>query len=249
MNRYYYDLHLHSCLSPCGDDDMTPNNIAGMATLCGLNIVALTDHNTCRNCPGFFKAAKKNGIIPVAGMELTTAEEIHVVCLFEDLDAALAFDAEVENHLVKVQNRPEIFGKQNILNEDDEEIGIIDHLLINATDITIDDVPELVGRFGGICWPAHIDRPYNGIISMLGVMPDEPHFGVVELHDTDKLPQLTAEHPNLKGRMVVTGSDAHYLQDMRDKEAYFELEDEPFSSSFVRQKMFELLRQAIGGKA
>jgi len=249
MNRYYYDLHLHSCLSPCGDDDMTPNNIAGMATLCGLNIVALTDHNTCRNCPGFFKAAKKNGIIPVAGMELTTAEEIHVVCLFEDLDAALAFDAEVEDHLVKVQNRPEIFGKQNILNEDDEEIGIIDHLLINATDITIDDVPELVGRFGGICWPAHIDRPYNGIISMLGVMPDEPHFGVVELHDTDKLPQLTAEHPNLKGRMVVTGSDAHYLQDMRDKEAYFELEDEPFSSSFVRQKMFELLRQAIGGKA
>ncbi len=228
---------------------MTPNNIAGMATLCELNIVALTDHNTCRNCPGFFKAAKKNGIIPIAGMELTTAEEIHVVCLFEELEDALAFDAEVENHIVKVQNRPDIFGKQNILNENDEEIGIVEHLLINATDITIDDVPELVARFNGICWPAHIDRPYNGIISMLGLMPDSPHFGVVELHDTDKLQELTADHPNLAGRMVVTGSDAHYLQDMRDKEAFFELEDEPFSSSLVRHNLFEMLKRAIGGKA
>ena len=84
MNRYYYDLHIHSCLSPCGDNDNTPNNIAGMATLCGLNIVALTDHNSCKNCPAFFAAAKKYGIIPIAGMELTTSEDIHIVCLFEN---------------------------------------------------------------------------------------------------------------------------------------------------------------------
>lgn len=246
MNRYYYDLHMHSCLSPCGDDDMTPNNMAGMATLCELNIVALTDHNTCRNCPAFFKAAKKNGIIPIAGMELTTSEEIHVVCLFEELENAMAFDEEVERHIVKVQNRPDIFGKQNILDENDEEIGIVEHLLINATDITIDDVPELVERFGGICWPAHIDRPYNGIISMLGLMPDTPHFGVVELHDLDKLPELLEQHPNLAGRMTVTGSDAHYLQDIRDKEAYFELEDEPFSGNLVRHNLFLKLKEAIG---
>jgi len=70
MTRYYYDLHIHSCLSPCGDDDMTPNNIAGMAALKGLNIVALTDHNSTKNCPAFFEACKKQGIIPIAGMEL-----------------------------------------------------------------------------------------------------------------------------------------------------------------------------------
>lgn len=81
--KFYYDLHIHSILSPCGDDDNTPNNIAGMASLCGLNIIALTDHNSAKNCPAFFEAARKYGIIPVAGMELTTSEDIHVVCLFE----------------------------------------------------------------------------------------------------------------------------------------------------------------------
>ena len=96
MSRYYYDFHIHSCLSPCGDDEMTPANIAGMAVVNGLNIVALTDHNSSKNCPAFFKQAKKLGIIPVAGMELTTAEDIHVVCLFERLEDAMAFGEAVD---------------------------------------------------------------------------------------------------------------------------------------------------------
>ena len=86
MTGYFYDLHIHSCLSPCADDDMTPANIAGMAALPGLNLVALTDHNSCKNCPAFFAHAKRYGIVPVAGMELTTAEDIHVICLFSDLE-------------------------------------------------------------------------------------------------------------------------------------------------------------------
>ena len=78
MNKYYYDLHIHSCLSPCGDNDSTPANIAGMGVINGLNIMALTDHNTTKNCPAFYEAAKAHGIIPVAGMELTTAEDIQI---------------------------------------------------------------------------------------------------------------------------------------------------------------------------
>ena len=99
---------MHSCLSPCGDDDMTPNNIAGMGVLNGLNIMALTDHNTSKNCPAFFKAAKKNGIIPIAGMELTTAEDIHIVCLFPELEAAMEFDNTVDLHRIKYPNRTDI---------------------------------------------------------------------------------------------------------------------------------------------
>ena len=82
--KYYYDLHLHSCLSPCGDMDMTPNNITGMAKLLGLDIIALTDHNTCRNCEATIAAGKENGVVVVPGMELTTSEDIHAVCLFPD---------------------------------------------------------------------------------------------------------------------------------------------------------------------
>ena len=133
MNRYYYDLHVHSCLSPCGDDDMTPNNIAGMGVLNGLNIMALTDHNTCKNCPAFFEAAKKNGIIPIAGMELTTAEDIHVVCLFPELESAMAFDDFVQSHRMLVRNRTDIFGFQQIMNGNDEVIGEEEYLLSNAS--------------------------------------------------------------------------------------------------------------------
>ena len=84
--KYYYDLHLHSCLSPCGDMDMTPNNITGMAKLLGLDIIALTDHNTCRNCEATIAAGKENGVVVVPGMELTTSEDIHAVCLFPNLE-------------------------------------------------------------------------------------------------------------------------------------------------------------------
>lgn len=168
MTKYYYDLHIHSCLSPCGDDDSTPNNIAGMGVLNGLNIMALTDHNTTKNCPAFFAAAKRNGIIPIAGMELTTAEDIHVVCLFEELSQAMSFNELVEQRRVLIKNRTDIFGNQLICDDNDEVIGHEDNLLPNATTISIDESLGLVSRFGGIAYPAHIDRDANGILATLG---------------------------------------------------------------------------------
>ena len=150
MNRYYYDLHLHSCLSPCADNDMTPNNIAGMAALAGLNIVALTDHNSSRNCPAFFAAAKKQGIIPIAGMELTTAEDIHIVCLFESLTDALAFNDVIDTKRVRIPNRVDIFGDQWIMDENDSVVASEADLLSNATTLTLDDVPPLVHKHSGI---------------------------------------------------------------------------------------------------
>ena len=115
MTAYRYDLHLHSCLSPCADDDMTPANIAGMAMLNGLTLVALTDHNSCKNCPAFFEACRRHGLVPVPGMELNTAEDIHLVCLFPTLEAALSFDAGVERRLLPVRNDPAVFGNQRIV--------------------------------------------------------------------------------------------------------------------------------------
>ena len=129
MKKYYYDFHIHSCLSPCADDDMTPNNIAGTAVLAGLEAVALTDHNSSKNCPAFFEAAKKYGLIPIAGMELTTAEDIHIVCLFPELDGAMKFDAYVSKHRMKIPNRTDIFGEQLIMNGEDEIIGREDYFL------------------------------------------------------------------------------------------------------------------------
>lgn len=242
MNRYYYDLHIHSCLSPCADNDNTPNNIAGMATLCGLNIVALTDHNSCKNCPSFFEAAKRYGIIAVAGCELTTSEDIHAVCLFETLEATMEFDLALQKHRTLIENRTDIFGEQLILDGEDKLIGTEAYFLSNATDISIEDAPEFVENFGGICYPAHIDRQANGIISVLGTLPSTPYFKNVEINRRENIEKYVKDY-SLEDKRIIVSSDAHYLTDMRDKENYFELDDEPYSSSLVRTKLFEELRK------
>ncbi len=242
MNRYYYNFHIHSCLSPCADDDMTPNNIAGMAALAGIQIMALTDHNTTKNCPAFFKAAKKNGVIPIAGAELTTAEDIHVVCLFPTLESADAFETDLQKHRILIPNRTDIFGNQLILDEEDNLIGVEQHLLSNATDITVDECKSYIESFGGVCYPAHVDRHSNGIIATLGDFPQTPPFKCAELTDMSKAEELMKKHPSLNGKMMMFGSDAHFLDGIPDKEHYIELDDEPYSGSLVRERLFERLK-------
>lgn len=242
MSRYTYDFHIHSCLSPCADNDMTPSNIAGMATLAGVNIMALTDHNTTKNCPAFFKTAKRNGIIPVAGMELTTAEDIHIVCLFEKLDEALKFGEEIEKHRILIKNRTDIFGEQLIMDEEDNVIGTDEYLLSNATDISVDEAPKLVGKFNGVCYPAHVDRTSNGIIATLGDFPPTPKFNLAEFHDAEKIEEYRYKYPILDGKKLLVSSDAHYLWDIRDAEGYLEIDDEPYSSDLVRKNLFKILR-------
>ena len=240
MNRFYYDLHLHSCLSPCGDADNTPNNIAGMASLSGLNIVALTDHNTCRNCPAFFEAAERYGITAIAGMELTTSEDIHVVCLFPTLESALAFDEHVSALRLKIKNRTEIFGEQLILDSEDRVIGSIDELLTVATEISVDNVKDEVTRFGGICYPAHIDKMSNGIITVLGTLPPTPVFSTVELHSKENLEQYSSLY-GLSDKHIVFSSDAHFLGDIRDAENSFDLDADMEDAESVRSKLLLLL--------
>lgn len=242
MKQYYYDLHIHSCLSPCGDSDNTPNNIIGMASLCGLDIVALTDHNSTANCPAFFEAAKKFGIVAIAGMELTTSEDIHVVCLFETLDGAMQFGKKVDTLKIPVKNRPDIFGQQQILDGDDNIIGEEENLLINATLISIEEVPSMVAHYGGICYPAHIDRESNGIISVLGTFPSTPHFNCVEFHDNKNCDEYINKY-SLQNKKTIVSSDAHYLTALRDKENYFSLPEGLKSDDEIRAALFELLRR------
>ena len=241
MNRYYYDLHIHSCLSPCGDDESTPASLAGMAAVIGLDIIALTDHNTARNCPAFFDAAEEVGIIPIAGMELTTAEDIHMVCLFPTLEDALRFNGLVDERIMKIKNRPTVFGEQLIMNASDEVIGRVDNLLSVATDISVEALPEIVADYNGICYPAHIDRESNGIIAILGTLPDTPHFNTVEMRDEENLASYTEKY-GLEGKNVVLNSDSHLLGVMNDREHFFELDADPDDKAAVVKALLERLR-------
>ena len=241
MKRYYYDFHIHSCLSPCGDDDSTPDSIAGMGELNGLDIMALTDHNSCKNCPAFFDAASKHGILPVAGMELTTSEDIHVVCLFPNLESAMAFSDEIENRRIKIKNRPDIFGNQLIVDSEDNIIGNDDYLLSNATTVSLDDAPEIVSKFGGICYPAHIDRESNGVISVLGMFPQSPVFDCAEIHNRERICEYSELIGFNKDRLVIS-SDAHFLWDIKEKTDYIELKEIPENSLEAGEYVIEYLR-------
>ena len=212
--NFYYDLHLHSCLSPCGDDDATPANLAGMCALAGLDIVALTDHNTCGNCRSFIQAAERLGLLALAGMELTTAEEIHVVCLFPDVDKAEAFSSYVHDRLPPIRNKPGIFGPQLYMDSEDTVLGEEERLLSNATSIGIYETAPVVASFGGFCFPAHIDRPSNSLISQLGLWDPSLPFALAEfsLH----CPPDFHLRPDLKGLRFITNSDAHALETIPD---------------------------------
>ncbi len=241
MSRYTYDLHVHSCLSPCADNDNTPNNLAGMATLNNIQIMALTDHNSCRNCPAFFTAAKRYGIVPIPGMELTTSEDIHVICLFPSLELALSFNDEVDSRRIRYKNDKDIFGDQLILNGEDELIGEEEDFLTNATTISYDEVPEIVARYEGACYPAHIDREANGVIAILGTLPEEPDFPTVELHFAKNVDSYTKEF-GLQNKRIVISSDAHYLEALREENDSIEIPDEPYSSALVRENLIRILR-------
>lgn len=241
MKRLYYDLHNHSCLSPCADDDNTPNNIAGMASLCGIGVMALTDHNTCKNCPAFFEAARRYGIIPIAGMELTCSEDIHVVFLFDELVDAMRFDAEIAKRRTLIRNRPDIFGRQLILDGEDNVIGEEEFLLSNATTVSIEDVGSLAREYGGVCFPAHIDREANGIIAVLGTLPEHLGFRCVEINKKENIPEYKARYiPD--GTMVLVGSDSHTLTDIDDCENYFELNTDTDDEGSLRRQILDLLR-------
>lgn len=214
MIELSYDLHVHSCLSPCGDDEATPANIAMLAQLLGLDVVAITDHSSCKNCPAFFEAAKAVGIVPIAGMELTTEEEIHVLCLFSELENAMKFDAEVHDALFPIKNKPEIYGNQLIMNSDDEVIGTEEICLINATSIGIYDVGAKVRALGGIIIPAHIDRSAFSLISSLGAVPDDCGFNCVEIKYPEAENNIKEKYPYVSECNIIHDSDAHQLENL-----------------------------------
>lgn len=193
---------------------MTPANIAGMASLNGLRVAALTDHNSCLNCPAFFAACRFYGVVPIAGMELTTAEEIHVVCLFETLEAALEFDRFVADCRMKVPNRAEIFGEQLVMDEDDRTVGQVDELLILATSLDLSAAVNTVRRFGGVALPAHIDKQSNSLIGVLGTIPEDPIFTAFEMRDVTRMEEFRGRYPALVGRPILIDSDAHALEQM-----------------------------------
>lgn len=212
----YYDFHLHSCLSPCGDNDMTPYNLVNMAKILGMDAIALTDHNTAQNCRAAINVGEKIGLTVIPGMELCTSEEVHVVCLFDDVKNAEDFSEYVLSTVPPVKNRPEIFGDQIIMDEGDGIMGTQELLLTTASGISIENAVQIVGEYGGICYPAHIDRNSYSVISNLGMITPEMNFNAVEMTEKANQNEYKKKYPIIKNMPVFVSSDAHYLENMNE---------------------------------
>ena len=225
----FVDLHMHSCLSPCADDDMTPANICGMAHIKGLQAIAVTDHNTARNLPYVKEAADYYGLILLPGMEITTREEVHLLGYFRDVETAMEAGEIFSDHLPKMKNKPDFFGNQYVMNTDDEIVDVEERLLIGATDLDLAECTQIIRERGGAAVPAHINRGH-GLLTNLGLFPEEPDFRVCEVRG-----ELPVNDKLVGNRLRLKSSDAHHLGDIL--EAVFDLEVPRFSLGGLFEKI------------
>lgn len=206
------DLHIHSSLSPCAEDEMTPNNIVNMARLLGLSIIAVTDHQAADNVAAVMQVAARYGITCVPGIEVQTKEEVHLLAYFPDVLKLQHLAQVVQAHFADDRPASPYFGRQLIVDEADHIVGEHRALLHQSTMLTVEQVWELAEQFGGCCVPAHMDRPAFGLLSQLGFLPKTLPIATVEYSQAYFARQgdrFTDQEP-----LAIISSDAHALAQM-----------------------------------
>lgn len=215
------DLHLHSCLSPCADITMLPGEVASRLLARGVRIASLTDHNSACNAYAFCRVFEQAGIVFVPGIEVTTAEEVHVLCYFEDLPALWGFARRLVACYPRVANDPERFGYQLVCNERDEFVGQFPFLLSMASLLSLDDLRGLVDAFGGVAVPSHMDRRY-GLLYQLGIVTEDMAFPTYEVAHKVNMAKVAAQLPD--SPQFVSNSDAHNLDSISPPRYMLELQ-------------------------
>jgi hypothetical protein len=215
MREFKADLHIHTCLSPCAELEMSPRNIVSAAKRRGLHVIAICDHNSAENVPAVEKNAAREGISVIGGMEVTSQEEVHIVALFGDEERLFSLQEIVYEHL-RGTNDERLYGQQVIVNEDDEVIGFSDRLLIGATDITLERLVDLIHEHDGLAIAAHVDREGFGILGQLGFIPDGLPLDALEVADPSNVARfVTGDRIPQSDRFpFITSSDAHRLEDV-----------------------------------
>jgi len=208
MKRYRADLHVHTCLSPCGDLDMSPARIVRSAREQNIDILAICDHNTCENAGAVIRTAAGLPLRVLPGLEVTSREEVHILALFEKLEDALAMQAVVYANLPEGSDG-EPFGLQPVVNELSEVLDLNDRPLLDATALTIDQVIAYVHRHAGLAVAAHIDRQGFGIIGQLGFIPEKIALDALAVSYRITLREARRRFREYRRYAFITTSDAH----------------------------------------
>jgi len=216
----FYDLHIHSCLSPCAENEMTPNNICNMALIKGLDLIAVTDHNSVRQIPAFAEAAYNVGIRALYGCELQTAEEVHVLGLFARPEQALSMQSWIDEKMPDVPNRKDFFGDQLICDSMDRVTDEEERLLLVSLSASLEETVDRIHEAGGRAVLAHVLDRENSVTNQLGFIPPGLPYDGLEIRSPEEKQRVLAAHPWIRegDTLWLTDSDAHRLIEISEPE-------------------------------
>lgn len=214
MRWYKADLHIHTVLSPCGGLEMAPAAVMARAKEQGLDIVAITDHNSMANSQAYAQVARQYGLIYWYGVEVQSIEEIHIIGLFDSWQDASRFDTLLYDSLLPVENDPDFFGDQVVISSDETIIRFESRALINSSKWSFDEVLEQIAAHNGFGFPAHVDAMTFSVLAQLGFLPEYPPISAVGITAKGDIEQLKKLHPDIKNCLCIRNSDAHYLTEI-----------------------------------
>lgn len=225
MPWYNADLHIHTCLSPCGSLEMSPRRIIRSARERGLQLIAITDHNSTRNVQVCMECGVDAGLWVIPGCEVNTQEEVHCLCYFPHLEAVAQFQQYLDFQISDIPHDPVRFGYQVVVDADEQIIYEEPRSLFAAINDGIEALEKVVHRLGGFFVPAHIDRQSNGIISQLGFIPRELMFDALEVSRRTTPAAYTSHYPELAENCFLQSSDAHRPEDIGSVHSRFQMEE------------------------
>ncbi|MBI9034851.1 MAG: PHP domain-containing protein [Bacteroidales bacterium] len=228
MKTFRADLHIHTVLSPCGSLEMSPESVMLHAKARGIDILGITDHNSTRNCKVYQRIGQKHGIQVLTGVEVNTREEIHALAFFESESELNTFQEYLDEHLPFVANNTDIFGYQVVIDDDEGIVDQIDALLINALDVSIDEVSEYVKQLNGIFIPAHINRQVSSVISQLGFVPPNLQYDALGISRHITKENFLKKNAYLNDKTFIQNSDAHFVEDIGRVYTLFHMTDSSF---------------------
>ncbi len=213
VKKFCADLHIHTCLSPCGELEMTPYNIVKKCIEKEIDVIAVCDHNTAENVHWVQKVAENFNLEVLPGMEITTSEEVHLLAIFDNNENVMGLQEFVYAHLLPGENDDDLFGMQVVANDKNEVEKIVHKLLIGGTKISLNQAIEKIHSLQGIAIPAHIDRNSFSMLAQLGFIPDDMSADAVEISSTaDMNTMLTVS--GIDRFTVLRSSDAHQLSEI-----------------------------------
>lgn len=229
LTQFPADLHIHTCLSPCADEEMNPINILNMAKLLGTKIIGICDHNTAGNIKAIKEASEDYDIFVLCGMEVESVEEVHILCFFENVETITKWQDFIYDNLPKRANNVDFFGRQQLVDKEGNVIGEEKRMLLTSTSLTVNEISNKASEMGGLVIPAHIDKRSYSILGQLGFIPEDLQINALEFSRNASYSKIQSILGSSNKYALITSSDAHRLREMVYQKTFFYLEAPSFT--------------------